>query len=253
MNRSNVRLAFHLLSLLFLSLSLLALNSRSFAQAPAQVAGFAALDAGPQAGWVASGEATVTTSRGTETGPVSISTWGADHCRIAIDLSRPGEPRRYEVVLAGARAHVTGPQDLTRALVAPGWREGCALLPQGLLVADLSAGRAVVTQTSDGKLLLDRTAGASGAPSLTLNPQGLPASLTWQSRRGETVVVTFADYQHGAGAAYPATVTEAVAGTTLLQLHLTTLSAHPGFAETDFALPAMPPPRHVSASAGGGQ
>jgi len=156
-------------------------------------------------------------------------------------------------VLDGTRARVTGPQELTRALAAPVWREGCALLPQGLLLAELGAGKATLAQSADGGLQLDRVAGSAGAPTLTLNPQGLPASLSWQDKRGAKVTLAYADYAAAGGAAYPATITETVAGETRLAIHLTSFSAHPGFAESDFALPSLSPPRHVAAAAGGAQ
>jgi hypothetical protein len=243
-----------LLTLATAATAALAASSPSFAQAPAQMAGLAALGASPQAGWVATGEATVTSSRGTETGTVSISAWGASHCRVTIDVSIPGEARRYEAVLDGTRARVIGPQELTRALAAPAWREGCALLPQGLLLAELGTGKATLAQSADGGLQLDRVAGSAGAPTLTLNPQGLPASLNWQEdKRGAKVTLAYADYAATGGATYPATITETVAGGTRLAIHLTSFSAHPGFAESDFALPSLSPPRHVAAGAGGAQ
>ncbi|HEY8054943.1 MAG TPA: hypothetical protein VIE13_03425 [Terriglobales bacterium] len=202
---------------------------------------------------MASGQATVSSHRGTEAGAITISAWGASHCRVTLDLSIPGEPRRYEAVLDGARARVTGPQELTRALAAPGWREGCALLPQGLLLAELGAGKATLAQAADGALLLDRVAGSPGAPTLTLNSQGLPASLSWQDNRGAKVTLAYADYAAASGAAYPATITETVAGETSLTIHLTSFAARSGFAESDFALPSLSPPRHVAAGNGGAQ
>ncbi|HET9784252.1 MAG TPA: hypothetical protein VFP94_04745, partial [Terriglobales bacterium] len=143
-------------------------------------------------------------------------------------------------MLDGPRGHVTGPQDLTSVLVAPAWREGCALLPQGLLLAELGAGKATLTQSAAGALLLDRAAGLAKAPALVLNPSGLPLSLSWQDKRGDPVVVTYGDYLAGPGAAHPATVTETVAGKTRLQIRLTSFSAHPGFSDSDFPVPTMP-------------
>ena len=217
------------------------------------MAGLAALGASPQAGWMASGQATVSSNRGTETDAITISAWGASHCRVTIDISIPGETRRYEAMLDGTRARVTGPQGLTRALAAPGWREGCALLPQGLLLAELGAGKATLAQSADGALLLDRVAGSPGAPTLTLNSQGLPASLSWQDNRGAKVTIAYTDYQPAGGAFYPAGVTETVAGETRLSIHLTSFAAHSGFAESDFALPSLSPPRHLAAGNGGAQ
>jgi hypothetical protein len=244
----------HSVCSLSLSLSLLALDSAAAAQTPSpQLAGLAALGAGPQAGWTASGEATVTSSRGSETGTIEIAAWGASHCRVTLDFSIPGESRRYEAVLDGPRVHVAGPQDLTSVLVAPAWREGCALLPQGLLLAELGAGKAVLSRSADGSLLLDRAAGLAKAPELALNPAGLPQSLSWRDKRGDPVVVSYGDYQAGPGAAYPATVTETVAGKTRLEIRLTSFSAHPGFSNGDFPVPSMPPSRHAAAAKGGAQ
>jgi hypothetical protein len=156
-------------------------------------------------------------------------------------------------VLDGARARVTGPQEMTQALAAPGWREGCALLPQGLLLAELGTGKATLAQAPNGGLLLDRVAGSPRAPMLALNAQGLPATLSWQDKRGSKVTLAYTDYHATGEAAYPATVTETVADKVRLEIRIDSFSAHPGFAESDFALPSLSPPRHLAATAGGAQ
>jgi hypothetical protein len=136
-------------------------------------------------------------------------------------------------VLNGIRSHVSGAQQLVEALAAPGWQEGCALLPQGLRPGPV--------------------AGPGDAPTLSLNSQGSPASLRWHDKRGAQITLNYADYQAAGGGAYPATITEAVAGKTRLEVHLTSFAAHAGFSDSDFAVPSMPSPRHVAAGGGGAQ
>jgi len=110
-----MRMARYLLSLsLSLSLSLLALASAAFGQAAAPAGldattavllarGAGLLGASPQAGYVARGTATFNGPRGSESGAIEVEAWGASHCRVTVDFSRPGEPRRWVAVLDGRK------------------------------------------------------------------------------------------------------------------------------------------------------
>ncbi|HUX67400.1 MAG TPA: hypothetical protein VMV31_07915 [Terriglobales bacterium] len=197
--------------------------------------GASLLGASPQAGYVACGTATFNGPRGSESGAIEVEAWGASHCRVTVDLSRPGEPRRWVAVLDGRRSQVTGPQGVAQALAAPSPVHGCALLPQSAILAAASP----------------EAAQAAEAPALSLDPAtGLPASLAWQSPAGR-VEVAYADYQSSGGVAFPAKVTESLAGRVRLAVQFTALTARSDFTEADFAVQGPPAP--ATHGDGGGQ
>jgi len=228
-----------------LSFSLLALASAAFGQAAAPAPtgapgaalpqGLGALGAGPQAGYVARGTVTLAGPRGSEEGTVEIEAWGGSHCRVTVDLSRPGEPRRWVAVLDGKSSQVTAPQELARALAGPSPIHGCALLPQS----------AIPEATSP------EAARAAEAPALSLDPAtGLPTGLAWQGAAGK-VQVAYSDYQSSDGIAFPTTVTESLAGFVRLTVKFTALAPRSDFTEADFAV--KPPPAPATHGYGGGQ
>lgn len=194
-----------------------------------------------QPGLVVTGTATVQDARGVESGTITVESWDAGHCRITLDVSRPGVVRRWVAVLDGKRSQVTAPQALRQALAAPNAVHGCALLPAAA-EATLAAASAEAAQSARQSI---------GAPALSLDPATrLPVSLSWQGRDGR-VEVGYAAYTSSAGVAYPATVTETISGSVRLQVQFTAVTAKPDFTEADFALPPLHAP--VTHGYGGGQ
>lgn len=157
-----------------------------------------------------------------------------------------------------------GPPALVALPAATGPNLGCALLPQGLLWAGVASGAATLQaappQSGAEALLVYRTAGGhlhTAHPlSLSLDPAtALPARAAWTAyHRGtaQSAAITYSDWTDGSGVRYPATVVESVGGVARLSIHFDSFTAHPGFQESDFALP---PPRIAPGvrSAGGGQ
>lgn len=80
-------------------------------------------------GYVAQGKATVRGARGVENGVITVEIWGANHCRIRLDVSRGSETRVWTAVLDGKHVRVSGPRSLVQALAVPDPAHGCALLP----------------------------------------------------------------------------------------------------------------------------
>lgn len=195
---------------------------------------------GPSQGYVATGTATVQDARGTESGSITVEVWGASHCKVTLDLSRPGErPRRWEAVLDGSRAQVQAPHELALALAPPSPLHGCALLPQSAMLATASP----------------EAARSAEAPALSLDPAtGMPLSLTWQARTGK-VQVSYGSYASAGGIPFPAQVSESVAGVARLTVQFTSLASKSDFTEADFALPPLhaPPTHGYPSSPGGGQ
>ena len=203
------------------------------AQAPPPAA---ALSASPQAGYEALGRVTVRDARGTESGSIKVEVWGASHCRVSIDVSRPGAARTVTAVLDGKLSEISGPEALMRAIPAPSPAHGCGLLPQSAVLA--AASPAAV--------------GSAESPALSVAPAtGLPHGLTWKDSFGKQVEVTYAAYAAPDGIAMPAKVTESVAGALRLTVEFRSLTTRSDFTEADFALP--PPQAPTPRAAGGGQ
>ncbi|MGH9482122.1 MAG: hypothetical protein ACRD1L_08505 [Terriglobales bacterium] len=223
------------------------------AQAPAELdtatvalmaRGLAALQAGPQAGFVASGTATLYEADGvTESGPITASAWGADHCKVTIDLSLPGRKRRYEAVANGPRVHVTSPQRLRPGTMLAGPGLGCVLLPAALPWSAARGGTASGTSGSQIQLGGRLAVGLDAA-------SGLPASAAWKFL-GRSVALGYAGYQNPGGLSYPETVRLQVDGALRLEVQWDTVEPHAGFTEGDF--PAPPPPKAPALQRGGGQ
>ncbi|MGH9481156.1 MAG: hypothetical protein ACRD1L_03605 [Terriglobales bacterium] len=185
-----------------------------------------------QAGATASGTVTLVGPRGNESGTITVSAWGEDHCKVTIALGPPILRRSYTAVMNGNRVVITAPAGMAAAAPLPvGPRMGCALLTQGLAYDKLAAGE-------------------SGAASLSLDAAGRPGSLSWTDR-GRPASLGYAQYQVTSGLLLPASVTETVAGRQSLRVQFDSIAAS-NFTDADFPLPPAPP-RPAPKSAGGAQ
>lgn len=167
--------------------------------------------------------------RGSESGTITISAWGADHCKIEIQLGPPILRRTYTAVMNGKRVVASGPVGLIKAVPLPlAPAIGCALLPEGLALAKVAGGSVALT---------------------TDQATGLPATLSW-TERGQARALAYSGYQTQAGLPLAGTVTESVDGSPRLSVRLTSIAAQ-AFSEGDFVVP--PPKRAAARKAGGAQ
>ncbi|MGH9415091.1 MAG: hypothetical protein ACRD01_00530 [Terriglobales bacterium] len=218
--------------------ALLAAAGFAAAQAPAgalAAQGLAALGAGPQAGYIASGTATLTTARGARRGAITVAAWGADRCRVTVDIAGGG---RFELIANGSGLHWRGPAAWAALAPTGGRFAGCALVPQGLLWADLAAGTASASAGAAATLVIRGGAQTARALTLTLDASsGLPTAAAW-TWRGHAVTLSYRGYTVAGGVSYPASVTMTDGSRTLV-VAFTSFAVHAGFTDADF--PAAPP------------
>ena len=176
--------------------------------------------AAPIAGIQAQGRVTLSGPHGVEAGAIVVSAWGADYCRIVIQVDPPTLRQEYTAVANGKHVSVTGPAELAAAVPLPiGPASGCALLSTGH--------------------------GAGGA--LARDTEGRPLTLAW-TERGQQLALRYGDYAAGDGPQLAQTVTETAGGKALLTVRFNSVSA-PLFSEADFPFP----PRPAGALRRGGQ
>jgi len=177
-------------------------------------------------------------------------------------LGAPGAGLQYVAVANGAQLQVSAPAALVGLPPPLGPDVGCALLPQGLLLAELASGQAgaqggamanaiVLFRARPGQpqplrpevLALDSASGL---------PQGATWTLRYQGRAAQAVVIAYSDFQSSGGLVYPAAVTESVDGAARWTIHFDSFVPRAGFTDADFP---VPPPLHASAvrKAGGAQ
>ncbi|HXR96967.1 MAG TPA: hypothetical protein VN709_03905 [Terriglobales bacterium] len=178
---------------------------------------------------------TVESSRGTETGSIIVDVLGTSYCKVTVDLSIPGEDRKWTTVVNGKRVQVSAAQELARALPHPNWAHGCALLPQSATIAAANP----------------KASRAADASQVSLDPStGLVQGVTWKDARG-FVAIRYANYRGGDGLTYPGTVTESVAERRLMTIQFTSAGSKPSLTSADFALTLPPVPS--THGFGGGQ
>ncbi|HVA64406.1 MAG TPA: hypothetical protein VNF74_11825 [Terriglobales bacterium] len=224
--------------------------------------GIAALGAGPTAGYVARGTATMALGSGSAAGAIIVKAWGASHCRITFAVGAAGTGGAYTAVANGTRWRVSASGDLGSLPPPLGPDVGCALLPQGLLLAELSSGAAAAAAGAlANQLVLFRPQPGQAQPprpmALDLDPaSGLPQRVSWSlhfaGRAAQAVSVAYSDFQSADGVSYPATVVESVGGAPVWTVHFDAFTARGDFSDADFAVPA---PRRPAAlrRAGGRQ
>jgi len=181
---------------------------------------------------------------------------------MTLDLSHPGESRVLTATLDGKLTRVTGPRELVGVVPVPSRRQGCALIPQGLLLADLGSGTVgVASGANPGELMLYRMHAGQTAPQNPISivvdsSSGVPVTAAWSATlRGKPakVAIAYSEYQDAAGTSSPRHVVVSVAGTARLTIEFDSFAQRPGFAESDFSLSLPPglPHTHAYPYAGG--
>jgi len=177
-------------------------------------------------------------------------------------------------VVNGTQTSFFGPLEIARLLPPGGLAENCDLLPQGLSLADVSAGaanaadegmiqagagasevrRLIVTRVADAKLGAAAAARIAKATQLTLDldsASGQPARAAFTAATGENIEVRYSEYKLAGGVPFPAHVEKRVSGQLRLTVELEQLSARADFSERDFPIAARPT-RAKRQSGGGG-
>ena len=208
----------------------------------ASLAATAAVALGAGAGYEARGTAELPNG---ESGTAELEVWGAEHCRLTVDLSRPGRERSFVAERDGKQTRVRttgiaagGPLSGLGQALAGG--RACLLLPQGMDWGALVSGAAnPVTASLDESTALPTT--ASWAPPVHLSRTASPPT--------PAAAVRYAEYESAGGISFPASVMLTLGGVNRLALRWTSFAPR-AFAESDFALP-LPPPHPRAAASGG--